>query len=243
MKILDDLISTLNFDAAVRDIRLGTFQTAVVSKYCGLASTPHDKGPHIGRSPVKEAGKLTMKTVQELVNMVNSPEEMEAAVGMATINSLIEYDENKCGEINAGDLLAQRGAGKNIAIVGHFPFVAGLRKIAGKLWVIEMNPREGDYPDTEAGTLIPQADVVGITGTALTNKTMESLLKLCREDAFVVILGGTAPISPVFFDYGVDAMSGTKVIDTEMVLNYVSQGSTYRQIEGVRRLTLLKDSR
>jgi len=38
MQILDDLISTLNFDAPVRDIRQGVFHTEVLTRHCRLAS-------------------------------------------------------------------------------------------------------------------------------------------------------------------------------------------------------------
>jgi uncharacterized protein (DUF4213/DUF364 family) len=83
--------------------------------------------------------------------------------------------------------------------------------------------------------------VVGITGTALTNHTLERLLELCSPRAYVVILGDTAPLSPLFFDYGVDAVCGTVVIDTELALRCVSQGATFRQIKGTRRLALEKN--
>ena len=40
------------------------------------------------------------------------------------------------------------------------------------------------------------------------------------------------------FDYGIDAISGTRVVNPEMALNCVSQGATFRQIQGVRLLTM-----
>jgi len=88
--------------------------------------------------------------------------------------------------------------------------------------------------------LIPLADVVAITGTALTNHTIEYLLALCRPAAFVILLGDTAPLSPVLFEYSVDAVSGTKVINTDLALKCVSEGANFRQIKGTKRLTLLK---
>ena len=43
MKIIDDVISTLNSEASVRDVRLGLFHTAVLTRHCGLATTlPRD---------------------------------------------------------------------------------------------------------------------------------------------------------------------------------------------------------
>jgi len=238
MKVIDDVLSTLDFEAPARDIRMGPFQTAVLTRYCGVASTPHDPGPHHDRSPVKDAGLLLRKDARALANMASSPSELEAAIGMATINSLIEVDERRCAELNAGELLAKKGEGKRVAIIGHFPFVPRLRKVVKELWVIEKKPREGDLPEVQAEKLIPRADVVGITGTAFTNHTIEHLLELCNPNAYVVILGGTAPLSPVLFDHGIKAISGARVIDNETVLRCVSQGATLRQIKGIRLLTM-----
>jgi uncharacterized protein (DUF4213/DUF364 family) len=238
MKIIDDLLRTLNYNASVRDIRQGPFQTAVLTQRCGLASTPHDPGPHHSQTPVKEPGLLLNKDTLSLARMALSSSPLEAAIGMATINSLIEIDEQHCTELNAGDLLFKKGEGKKVAIIGHFPFIPRLRTVVSELWVIERNPQEGDFAETEADKLLPQADVVGITGTAFTNQTIESLLSLCKPNAYVVVLGGTAPLSPVLFDYGVNAVSGTRVIDPETVLRCVSQGATFRQIKGVRLLTM-----
>ena len=124
--------------------------------------------------------------------------------------------------------------------LGNFPFITALREIAAELWVVEKNPQEGDHSEEEAERLIPQADVVGVTGTSLTNHTFESIMELCRPEAYVVILGDSTPLSPVLFDHGVDAVSGTRVVDIELVLRCVSQGATFRQIKGKRLLTMLK---
>ena len=240
MKIIADLLSTLNYEAPVRDIRQGPFQTAVMTHNCGLASTPHDQGPHHNKTPVKEAGLLMEKSPMALAEMAYSPSSHEAAIGMATINSLVKVDEQRCLQLNAGDLLVERGRGKKVAIVGHFPFVAKLSEVVKELQVIERQPQPGDFTENQAERLIPQAEIVGITGTAFTNHTIEHLLGLCEPQAYVVVLGGTAPLSPVLFNYGVDAVSGTRVIEPEAVLNYVSQGATFRQIKGIRLLTMMR---
>jgi uncharacterized protein (DUF4213/DUF364 family) len=241
MKITDDLLSTLDYEAQVMDIRQGPFQTAVLTRCCGLASTPHDPGAHHDKTPIKEAGLLLEKAPRELAHMANSLNPMESTIGMAAINSLIEVDEQRCVELNAGDLLERMGEGKRVAIVGHFPFIARLRKMAKKLWVMERNPQEGDLPEAEAEKLIPQADVIGITGTAFTNHTIEHLLELCDRNAYVVVLGGTVPLSSVLFNHGINAISGTKVVNPGLTLRCVSQGATFRQIKGIRLLTMKND--
>jgi len=240
MRIIDDLLSTLNYEAPIKEIRQGPFQTAVQTRYCGLASTPHDSGLHHNRKPVEEAGLLTGKNARDLAGMAKSESLYEAAIGMATINSLLEINNEECLELNASKLIAEKGKDKNVAIVGHFPFISQLRGVVKALCVIEKNPREGDHTEVEAKDLIPLADVVGITGTAFTNHTIEQLLELCNPKAYVVLLGDTAPLSRLLFDYDIDAISGTRVIDDKLALRCVSEGATYRQIKGIRQLTMMK---
>jgi uncharacterized protein len=241
MKILDQLISSLNFETAVKDIRQGVFHTAVLTRYCGLAATLTQDALRESEFLVNDPGSLTKKTPKELANLAYSESILEAAIGMAAINSVIEINEGLCRELNAADLIMEKGEGKRITIIGHFPFISKVREKAKDLWVIEKNLREGDFDESHADDLIPLADVVAITGTALTNHTLGRLLSLCRPETFVILLGGTAPLSPVLFDYGVDAICGTKVVDPELVMQCVSQGANFRQIRGTRRLTLLKD--
>jgi uncharacterized protein (DUF4213/DUF364 family) len=163
MDILTDIISTLDLDAEVRDIRQGIFHTGVLTRRCGLAATlPKDA---LKQTPpmVKEPGRLLEKSASELVKMSYSESILEAAIGIASINSLIEIDEEQCVDLSAGNLIAEKGKGKRIAIVGHFPFIPKLRESAKQLWVIEKNPREGDSPEDMASDLIHGGTVTQIT--------------------------------------------------------------------------------
>ena len=241
MKIIEEILGTIDFQASVRDIRQGPFQTAVLTRQCGLASTPHDAGPHHDRNPVSNAGRLLEQDTESLARLALSESENEAAIGMATVNSLIKVDQSRCEDINAAELLMARGEGKQVAIIGHFPFIPRLKKIAGELHVIERNPREDDLEEAEAENILPQSEVIGITGTAFTNHTIEHLLELCRSDAYIVVLGGTAPLSPILFDHSISAVAGTLVIDQDTVLRGVNQGATYRQLNGVRKIIMKKD--
>ncbi len=240
MKILDDILSTLNFDAPVRDIRQGIFHTAVLTRYGGLAATlPRDAlQPESG--PVREPGFLLERPAKDLVRMAYSDSILEAAIGMATINSLLEVDVTACRELNAAELILEKGVGKNVAVIGHFPFLPRIRDRVKALWVIEKHPREGDFRENEADRLVPQADVVAITGTALTNHTLPHLLDLCAPSAFVLMLGDTVPLSPILFDHGLDALSGSRVEDPDLTLRCVSQGANFRQIRGIRKWTMVK---
>ncbi|UCG83715.1 MAG: DUF364 domain-containing protein [Dehalococcoidia bacterium] len=237
MSIIEDLITAVDTEAQLQDIRMGPYWTAVLTRSCGLATVVPTPYRH-GIPSVSEAGFLSEKSVRELVYMAHSNSALEASVGMATINSLLEIDERSCVELNAADVIVEQGQGRKVAVVGHFPFVERLRHEAGELWVIERYPREGDVPESEAMDCIPRADVVAITGSAFVNHTIEHLLALCDPGTFVIVLGPTTPLSPVLFDYGVDVISGTRVTDPELVLRYVSQGATFRQMKGVKLLTM-----
>lgn len=238
MKILDDLISSLDYNAEIKDIRLGVFQTAVYTRGCGLSSTPHGIGHIHGDSPVRDAGLIMKKNSRELVEMVRSASLFEASIGMAAINSLNKVDIERCRELNAASLLGEKGRGKKMAIIGHFPFIPQLKEVCDQVWVIEKNPLEGDFSENESERLLSQADVVGITGMAITNHTLDNLLGYCGPMTYVMILGGTTPLSPVLFDYGIDSLSGTVVTKPGSVLEAVSQGATYRQLKDVKRLIM-----
>lgn len=246
MKIIDDIISTIGEDTRdmlVKEVRIGPFWTGVWSKYGGLASTTFIHEPAMP-PPLKEAGNLTKKTILELCNYANYNCLLMASVGMAAINSALEVDWNKCQNINAAEVLYEKGKDKKVVIVGHFPFVNKLRRLTKELWVVERRPQSGDIPASEAECVIPQADVIAITGTALINGTMGELLALCPKKSVVMVLGATTPISPVWFDYGVDLVSGTRVTDPELMLRLVSEGVVFKQIHGrgVKLLTIQKES-
>ncbi len=218
-------------DAAVREVRIGPFWTAVWSRRCGLSSTLFEH-EHTAGPPVTDAGKLNGKSALELVELAQSSSTLERSIGLAAVNSLLEVDEKKLKQINAAELLIEYGTGKTVCLVGHFPFIPKIEKVAKRLFVLERRPRLNDLPADQANKVIPEAALVAITGTALLNGTMEQLLKLCKPDATVMVLGPTTPLSVTWFNQGVDLVSGTVVTDPALVLNMVSQGVIFSQFKG-----------
>jgi uncharacterized protein (DUF4213/DUF364 family) len=239
MKILNDVILSLKGnDFPVKSVHTCVFWTAVVSKHCGLSSTFRDEGPSHERG-VRDVGSLTRKTALELAEYARSKSLLEASIGMATINSLIDIDESKCIEKNAFEIILEKGQGKHVAVVGHFPWIPKLREKIKDFWVLEQRLREGDLPAKEADKILPQCDVVGITGTSFINHTVEGLLNLCKN-AYVVLVGPTSPLSSVLFEYGIDAICGSKIIDPDQLIRSISEGATFKEVTGVRLLTLTK---
>jgi len=245
MQILDALMDSLKgCDSEVQEVRCCAFWTAVTTRYTGLATTYRalegEMDAH--QAGVKDVGSLTEKKALDLVEFARSENTLEASIGMATINSLLDVDEGRCVDLNAYDVLLEKGRNRNIGVVGHFPFVPKLREAAKNLWVIEKRVRPGDLPESEAGRVLPQCDVVCLTGTSFINHTIDDLLSLCAE-SFVVLTGPTSPLTPLLFDHGINVVCGTRVPDREQVLRYISQAATFRQLHGhgVRLLALAKE--
>ncbi|HUI90312.1 MAG TPA: DUF364 domain-containing protein [Anaerolineales bacterium] len=223
MTILDELIASLPGDVPVRSVPPGVHWTVVCSRRCGMAATLLSEHLHREKQ-VREVGSLHLKSARQLAELAYSAELLEASIGIAAINSLLAVAESQAVEVNASEVAASHGRGKNVALIGHFPFIEKLRGTVGKLWVFEQNPTEGEYPAESATELLRQADVVAITGSTLVNHTLDGLLALCNPDSTVMMLGPSTPLSPVLFDYGVDILSGTRVVDEMAVLRTVGQG-------------------
>jgi hypothetical protein len=250
IQLIDHLLADLP-DAPVVDVSVGLFWTAAVvelagQRRCGLASSLRGEEAH-GVPAVAEAGRLMQRSARELAAWARrGPASLaEASIGMATLNAVLPLDPARWVEINAADVIAQHGAGRRVALVGHFPFVDALRPQVGALWVLEQRPQGDDLPASAAPEIIPQADVLAITGTTLINGTFPGLMALRRPDAVVLVLGPSTPLSPILFDYGVHLLSGAVVEDVDTVLCAVRQGANFQQTRraGVRLVTMTADLR
>ena len=245
MELIDDLLTTLP-DGMVREVQVGAFWTTVVVEVagqpqCGLASTLRDENHHHGAGPaVRDAGRLMEWSARKLAGLAHSDSMLERSIGMATINALLPAPEKDWVDLNAEEVIARHGEGKHVVLVGHFPFIPRLRERVGKLWVLELQPQGEDLPADAASEVVPQADVLAITGTTLINHTFEGLMSLRSPEALVLVLGPSTPLSPVLFDHGVHLLSGSVVEDIESVLRAVSQGANFRQVhrQGVRLVTM-----
>lgn len=238
MKLLHSILTALPADPVpVRKVIIGVHWTVVCSTGCGLASTMlSSRHPHY--VPIQDAGELHHRTAQDLAEWILSDNLLEASIGMAAINSLTEVDECRLVDINAAEVIRVKSKGKNLVVVGHFPFVEKLKDIPRNCWVIEKQPFGDDFPEEAAGVYLPQADVVAITGTAFINHTIENLLALCQHDALVLVLGPSTPMLPLLFDHGFNFLSGSRIVDEEAAIATVQQGASFPQVQGVRLVTM-----
>ncbi len=238
MTILDALLALLPAQPVpVRNLVMGVHWTAVASLRCGMAASLRDDGNHGGQR-VRDVGKLHTKTAQELAGWVKSDNPLEASLGMAALNSLLPETGHPASEVNAFQILQRRGQGKTVVMVGHFPPVDQLRQSGVRVLVLEQNPHGDDLPAAAAPQVLPLADILAITSTTLINHTLEGLLALRRPGSQVMLLGPSTPLTPLLFDYGVDLLSGTQVVDEPSALLTIQQGAAFPQVQGTRLVTL-----
>jgi uncharacterized protein (DUF4213/DUF364 family) len=192
MKLLDDLIASVRHnDALVRDVRVGISWTGVWGKYGGLAKTYGV--PFMHGNYTRDMGRLTEKTTLELAEYARSWNMVEASIGVAALNAMMRPEKTR--DVNAQDIIMAKGEGKRVAVSGAFPFIPQLKKLAKEMWVFELepsfiNPAQGIIAESAAEYIIPESDLVVITGSTLINKTMERLLSLARQaGAYTVVLG------------------------------------------------------
>jgi uncharacterized protein (DUF4213/DUF364 family) len=242
MAVIDDLLAGVPSgapDFPVRDVLVGLYWTAVYGRHVGLAATPSETRCCFS-TEIEGVGELHKHSINELVALTKSAHPLEVSIGMAAVNSLIDLNEDDGVELNVRDLLLERGRGRTVVTVGHFPFTDALRQAAARLWVLELEPADDDQPADAAPDLIPQADVIGLTATTLLNGTFDALARLFPPGAVVAMLGPSTPLSRVLFDYGVTILGGVVVRDPETAFHYVGQGSSLHGVPGIQRFTMAK---
>lgn len=111
---------------------------------------------------------------------------------------------------------------KTVAFIGHLKMPSETIKGCKKLYIIERDPREGDYPDSACEYILPQCDIVIITGSACVNKTMPRLLELSRN-AETILIGPTVPMCPKLKNLGVDRLSGMAVRDKDGIIDWMQR--------------------
>jgi uncharacterized protein len=240
-KILERIIEELPEGAPIRDVSIFLHATAVTSRTLGLAYSFPRRSTDLARDRgemVAGSGRLTSFAAKDLARYALSSRPAEASVGVAAINSLLEPPAGKLVEKSGVDIVMEHAAGRRLAVIGHFPFVERVKPLVKSLWVLELDPQEGDLPASDAPTILPHADVVAITGTTFINHTIDGLLDLAKGKR-IIILGPSTILSPVLFEAGVAALCGICVEDQEVVLRHLREGAGFRRLPGLRYVTLL----
>jgi len=246
MKIIKAILGTLKEDTQIDEVRLGIHWNVVVSKHCGLSSSMSQDVCCMedGESLAGSKGTFTEMTALELAQYSLSEDIRKTSLGIAAINSLVAADVEKYSGIDGIDLVYDVGKGKNISVIGHFPYLERLSKVAKNFWIIEKHPRPEDVSEEEGKRYLPMSDIVVISGTTLINHSLAGILSLCKEGSVRMLLGPSTPMTPVLFDFGIDILSGSTVTGKATVLKYVSEGANFMRLKktgGVQFVSMVKN--
>lgn len=225
--------------------KVGTFAfvTTVKSRRLGTCMTLSDERvfEYKINLPVSHLGEIETLGLRKVISWADSLQGIERSFAISAINGALPLDGKKYYGGNALALAAKLGEGKRVAVIGHFPHMDEIKHNASAFHVIEKRPQEGDFQAEDAVKIIPQADVVAMTGVTCLNDTMEGLLALKKPGAIFIVVGPSVPLSSALFDFGVDVIGGAWVEDEESVFKRAMQGGAPRSLVGLRSVLYPKD--
>jgi hypothetical protein len=225
-RLYDQLIDSIPCNLEVVDCLVGVHWVLVRSVGVGIAMTPPEGDRCLGL-----AGTMRGKGLRDCAQLVKSWNWMEAAVGVAAINSFFNAPETLAGRwspsqcvgggANIFDCILPAIKGRKVAVIGHFP---NLEPLAAQcqLHILERRPQSDDFPDPACEYLLPTMDYVFITGSTFINKTLPRLLALSCG-AKTVVVGPSTPLSPLLFEHGASLLAGTVVRDAASVWLHVAE--------------------
>lgn len=224
MDYYDILINGISDDVCVVSVTNGRTWTAAELSDGRYGIALHNTGRSFARSFDTLVGLPASKAAEA----VRSWNLEEASEGMAVINAFYNCEHNlrrlsaQC-EYDTSCTEGMDTHGKKIALIGHLSLQPKALEGAEKVYIIERDPKPGDYPDPACEYLLPECDIVIITASAAINKTMPRILKLA-ENAKTVIIGPSAPLCPELLSGGVSRISGMIVRDKAEFKAWVSDG-------------------
>jgi uncharacterized protein (DUF4213/DUF364 family) len=242
--ILGSELATITIERAV----IGLFFTGVKlsSGETGVCATPREAVPEGVCCPLS-AGTAPFRALQgrpaaELMRDAAGPEGLARAAGIASLNALAE----RCWRVRPHPDMVLRpgvdafdataiGDGEQTVLVGAFiPFLKELKRRRLPYLVLEQNPAalKGEElpfyrPAEAAREVVPQADVLLVTGATLLNDTLEDLLALARPEARVTVLGPTVGLLPdPFLARGVDVLGSVRITHPDACLDLLAEGGS-----------------
>jgi uncharacterized protein len=242
-EILGSELDAITVERAV----VGLFFTGVElsNRIAGACATPIKTIPEAVCCPSSAMampfpGKLRGRPALDLAREALGDNGIRRAVGIAAMNALADTcwrrrphpeAELRVG-VDAFDA-AEIGPADKVVVVGAFvPFLRALKQRRQPFIVLERNPAtltadELPFfrPAEEARTVIPEADVVLITGSALVNDTLEDLLALRKPGARVTVVGPTVGMLPdAFLQRGADILGSVRITEPDAFLDVLAEG-------------------
>lgn len=232
LKSLKDQLST----RVVEEIRIGFRYTGVLLDDSGLGLAYSFKDESLEYcTTFKHAGALE-GPAWNLAALAMSPRSLEASLGVATMNALVNRDI--AGE--EGDILEflDLEGTEKIAIVGNIrPIARKLKQAGHEVLVFERRPQDPEvHPDWAAEYLLPTADIAIITGVAFINKTLDHLLDLAKNARTIALVGPSTPLAAdILRVHKVTFLGGMIVKDAEKALKIISQAGGTQELKAATR--------
>ncbi|HHX67919.1 MAG: DUF364 domain-containing protein [Miniphocaeibacter sp.] len=224
-EIYDELIENIPSNLIIKDYFIGRHWSWIkTNENIGLGMTIN-----IDSMAYSFTKSLIGKELKDVAKLTKSWNFRESSLGLAAINAYYntfsKAEENKVDFSNkdAFDVYREIVVGKKVSVIGHFPFLEKQIKDICDLYIIERNPRKGDYPDSACEYLLPKSDYIFITSSTIVNKTFPRLLELSK-DKKTIMVGPSTPITPILFKYGVSDLSGFIVKNKQGVIDTINSG-------------------
>lgn len=228
----------------VSEVRIGLAYTGVqlVGGRAGVSLT-YSREANPASSRLGDLRPLRGRPARDLLRLLQSPDPIDMAVGLATANALVRPAR---GALLQGDVLDQLNLRPDdrVGMVGYFrPMVENVLARVSELIVFErIERREGLLrPAREAFRILPRCQVALITATTLLTRTIDPLLEACRGCREVVLLGPSTPLLPALFrGTPVTLLSGVQVTRPRPLFQILSEGGGMRLFDRFARKVNLR---
>jgi uncharacterized protein (DUF4213/DUF364 family) len=187
-------------------------------------------------------GKLRGRRAADLAREALSGHGIRRTVGIATVNALADYcwqcrphpDVELRHGVDAFDATEIRHSDRVVVVGAFVPFLKELKRRDQAFLVLEQDPAtlKADElpffrPAEQAAEILPNADVVLITGSTLVSNTLEHLLALTRPAARVTVVGPTVGMLPdAFLARGADVLGCVRITEPDPFLDLLAEGGS-----------------
>ncbi|MBP1912935.1 uncharacterized protein (DUF4213/DUF364 family) [Thermococcus stetteri] len=178
-------------------------------------------------------------SLEAFIERADSLNVIERTLGIAAVNAVSQYhlDVSNLPDVDVVELVE---GFDRVAVIGNMPpVVRALREKGIETLVFERNPKLWDrdtYSDALEYVLLPKAEAVIASGSALVNGTLEMILDRAKNAELIVLTGPSAQIHPELVKgTGITHLAAMKVVNLERALLGLKLGSFRGFEEGNRK--------